>query len=160
MFDAVNYNTKVTDVQGNIIKRFFESLRWSDPIEDENGNPTPSSVIVPKVPYGDLMMMVDMAKKFVYKGSVTTPPCSTYVYWNVLRNVYPIPEEFVDQFKNQLKRGDKDGIEMSATGNWRVIQDYDFHNAKTMVSPYVINLYVDELIREYFIYNGYTKALE
>lgn len=28
-----------------------------------------------------------------------------------------------------------------------------------MVTPEVINLYVDELIRDYFIFNGYTDSL-
>jgi hypothetical protein len=36
------------------------------------------------------MMMVDTRNRWVYKGSVTTPPCATMVYWNVLTTVYPI----------------------------------------------------------------------
>jgi carbonic anhydrase len=36
------------------------------------------------------MMMVDMDDRWVYRGSVTTPPCTTQVYWNVLRTIYPI----------------------------------------------------------------------
>jgi carbonic anhydrase len=42
------------------------------------------------VTYGDLMQMVDSNNRWVYKGSVTTPPCGRFVYWNVLSTVYPI----------------------------------------------------------------------
>ena len=66
-------------------------------------------------------MMVNTRDRWVYKGSVTTPPCATYVYWNVLTTIYPIKQATLDSFKNQLKR--KDGLD--ATGNWREIQKLD-----------------------------------
>ena len=56
-------------------------------------------------------------------------------------------------------RGDTGDYDLSKTGNWRATQKYDLHNGKTMVTPEVINLYVDEMIREYFLYNGYDDAL-
>lgn len=64
------------------------------------------------------MMMADMNNRWVYKGSVTTPPCAENVYWNVLRTVYPLKQRHLDQFKNQLKRH-KGLLE---TGNYREIQ--------------------------------------
>jgi hypothetical protein len=72
---------------------------------------------VAEVPYGDLMNMVDTTRRWVYKGSVTTPPCDTYVYWNVLRSIYPVKQKHLDLFKQQLAR--TEGLE--GTGNWRVI---------------------------------------
>ena len=42
------------------------------------------------VTYGNLMNMVDMKNRWVYEGSMTTPPCAKTVYWNVLTTVYPI----------------------------------------------------------------------
>ena len=68
------------------------------------------------------MMMVDTDNRWVYKGSVTTPPCDYYVYWNVVRKVYPLRQKYLDQFLEQLKRG---GLEK--TGNNRVIQPYNGH---------------------------------
>jgi len=54
---------------------------------------------VARVPYGKLMMMVDYTNRWVYKGSVTTPPCAKYVFWNVLSTVYPISQKHLDLFK-------------------------------------------------------------
>jgi carbonic anhydrase len=52
--------------------------------------------------YGDLIDMVDTNNRYVYKGSVTTPPCGQSVYWNVLSKVYPVSQATVDAFKNQM----------------------------------------------------------
>ena len=79
--------------------------------------------MVPLVPYGDLMMMVDTDNRWIYKGSVTTPPCDTFVYWNVLQRVFPIKQRHLDQFLLQLKRGKLDVI-----GNYRETQELDLHN--------------------------------
>ena len=63
-----------------VIDTFFETLDLSNQNDPK----------VNLVTYGDLMMMADMNNRWVYKGSVTTPPCDTFVYWNVLTTVYPI----------------------------------------------------------------------
>lgn len=36
------------------------------------------------------MEMVDSKNRWIYLGSVTTPPWAKDVYWNVLRTIYPI----------------------------------------------------------------------
>lgn len=63
------------------------------------------------------MNMVNMNNRWVYKGSVTTPPCAKIVYWNVLRTIYPMRASDLTKFKNQLAR--TAGLE--TTGNWRLI---------------------------------------
>jgi hypothetical protein len=73
------------------------------------------------------MMMVDMDNRWVYKGSVTTPPCDTYVYWNVLQRVYPIKQMHLDQFKTQLKRGNLEEL-----GNYRMTMPIDEHDVKVI----------------------------
>jgi carbonic anhydrase len=50
------------------------------------------------VSFGDLMTMVDLEDRWVYKGSVTTPPCDSIVYWNVVKRVYPIKQKHLDLF--------------------------------------------------------------
>lgn len=108
----------VTDAMVATIDKFFDSLAWTQ----FQANP-----IVAEVPYGELMMMVDMDNRWTYKGSVTTPPCDTFVYWNVLRRVHPIKRKHLELFKGQLERG---GLEM--TGNYREVQPLNLHD------PYVI----------------------
>lgn len=82
IFSVDDYTAKVSNAEMEIIDRFFDSLR----MDTTTGNLIP----VTNVTYGDLMMMVNTKNRWVYRGSVTTPPCATYVYWNVLRDVYPI----------------------------------------------------------------------
>jgi hypothetical protein len=63
------------------------------------------------------MHSLNLHERWTYKGSVTTPPCKTNVYWNVARTIYPVKQRHVDLFKKQLAR--TDGLDK--TGNWRVI---------------------------------------
>jgi len=46
-----------------------------------------------------LMEALDWGNRYVYKGSLTTPPCDQYVYWNVIRRVYPVSAEVVRYFR-------------------------------------------------------------
>ena len=72
------------------------------------------------------MELVDFNNRWAYKGSLTTPPCTSFVYWNVLSTVYPIKAEHLEQFKTQLAKGE-DG-DLADLGNWRETQDIDNHN--------------------------------
>lgn len=79
IFDTKNYDKSVTTGQVAIIDKFFESLKYN-----EKNDPTAN------VAYGELLNAVDTNNRWVYKGSVTTPPCDKTVYWNVVKTVYPI----------------------------------------------------------------------
>lgn len=85
------------------------------------------------------MMMVNMRTRWSYKGSVTTPPCATTVYWNVVKTIYPIKQKHLDQFKKQMLRGtaanggsDKFGADVS---NWREIQPLGNRIVYHIVNP-------------------------
>ena len=69
-------------------------MDWDNKSKPEGEGPT-----VNLVTYGDLMSMVDFSNRWVYKGSVTTPPCAKKVYWNVLQTIYPIKKAHLDKFK-------------------------------------------------------------
>lgn len=118
IFSVDEYNVKLSPRERKVIDDFFDSLSWKNVTAD-------SSPIVPEITYGDLMMMVDMENRWVYRGSVTTPPCSTQVYWNVLRTIYPIRQKHLDQFRSILSLGKND---LAKSGNWRLIQKIDDHD--------------------------------
>jgi len=80
MFSVDNYNAKLTWAEEKIIDNFFENLRM-----DDLTNP-----VVDWTLYGDLLSLVNTDNRWVYRGSVTTPPCAQNVYWNVMTTVYPI----------------------------------------------------------------------
>ena len=125
MFSVNDYTAKVSEREEKVIDDFFDSLQW----EENTKNPK-----VPEVPYGDLMMMVDTDNRWVYRGSVTTPPCATIVYWNVVRKVYPIKQKHLDLYLAHLKRGKFD---LATTGNYRAIQAYDDHDLHIIEGGYI-----------------------
>lgn len=118
MFSLSDYDAELSTAQQQVIDAFFEGLKW----DDESG-----SVVSDMILYGDLMEMVDSNNRWSYKGSVTTPPCDTYVYWNVLQTIYPISKKHLDLFVNkQLAQGEEG--KLPEFGNYREIQQVDEHN--------------------------------
>ena len=91
LFSVEDYTSNLSWSEQALIDTFFDTLKWSDLSDD---GPT-----VDLITYGNLMELVDTNNRYIYKGSVTTPPCATYVYWNVLSIVYPISARHVKLFK-------------------------------------------------------------
>lgn len=122
IFSVDSYTADLDESERAIIDSFFDSLNLES-LDDP---------IVDMALYGDIMMMVDSDNRYVYSGSVTTPPCATSVYWNVMSTVYPISEYHVELFKQQLERANQGTLR--ETGNWREIQDVDYHNVMKVTS--------------------------
>ena len=98
-----------------MIDKFFDSLQL-----DKQNDP-----ISANIPFGQLMATVNTNQRWIYKGSLTIPPCTKTVMFNVLSTVYPIKERHLKLFRQQLARN---GLEK--TGNWRLVQpinDQDVH---------------------------------
>ena len=120
IFSVNKSNIKLNETEQKVIDDFFDSLQW---------NVTAKDPVVAEVPFGNLMMMVNTKERWVYKGSLTRPPCSTYVYWNVLTTIYPIKQSVLDNFKKQLNRTSTD---LMKSGNYREIQKLDKQDPKVL----------------------------
>jgi hypothetical protein len=122
IFSVDNYTADLDQWEIQVIDNFFEKLDWTQDRTDPK---------VDEVMYGQLMRLVDTKNRWVYRGSVTTPPCATKVYWNVVRKVYPVKQKYVDLFNKQLARGTNN---LRGTGNWREIQEYsrDYHDLRVI----------------------------
>lgn len=121
--DSAYYSARVAEnpEQVKIIDDFFDSLNWD---KTNTAGALIDTKSTNKVLYGNLMMMVNMRTRWTYTGSVTTPPCSTTVYWNVVKTIYPIKQRHLNQFKNQMQRGTASGSDKfgPSVTNWRLIQ--------------------------------------
>jgi len=85
-----NYDESIDVENIDVIDTFFESLKWIE----QRTNPR-----VEEVQFGKLLMMLNTWDRWIYKGSVTTPPCDKFVYWNVLNTVYPIKKKYISLFE-------------------------------------------------------------
>lgn len=116
MFSVNDYNVKLSRAEEILIDTFFETLDWS------KTDPT-----VNLVTFGDFMNMVNMNNRWIYAGSMTIPPCTKAVYWNVLHAVYPIKKRHLDLFKTKMAdaRLPSDNQKNAFTnGNYRATQPY------------------------------------
>ena len=49
------------------------------------------------------MNMVDFDNRYAFIGSLTTPPCTRDVYFNVLSTIYPVRQEDLDAYNDRLR---------------------------------------------------------
>lgn len=99
MFDTKRYNVNIVDNDlTRAIDEFFMALKWDQDTQDP---------IVDEIPFDKLMSQVNMKDRWIYRGSKTSPPCDTFVYWNIPRDVLPLKPEYLRRFKEQLKKTPK-----------------------------------------------------
>lgn len=149
MFDVDDYDPSISAEDRKIIDKFFDSLGFGNipPSGKAKGHVLTTNA---SVPYGDLMKMNNFASRWVYTGSLTTPPCSVGVYFQVVDRVLPISQRHYDAYIKQQREyvqqaytladgADKhkignftQGRRLDVTGNWRVTQPIDNHNVTYM----------------------------
>jgi len=79
------YDRAIDPVSNKTMQDFFRQLKFEDH-EDK---------IAPSLLIGDLLNSLNFEDRWTYKGGFSEPPCDNYVYWNVLRTIYPIE---IDRF--------------------------------------------------------------
>lgn len=148
MFDVDDYDPSVTPDEKKVINDFFDSMNFGNvpPTGKASGHELNGTA---EVPFGDLMRIANFANRWVYTGSLTTPPCTVGVYFQVVDRVLPISKKHYDLYLMQQREYlqtsvmEKDGdahketpvdppIPLDVTGNWRVTQKIDDHNVTYM----------------------------
>jgi len=79
MFDVDDYDPSIKPEEIAVIDKFFDSLKFGNiPAGAAAGHVLDQKT---DIPYGDLNKIVDFAGRWVYTGSLTTPPCNVGVYF-------------------------------------------------------------------------------
>lgn len=86
IFDQELYDKNTTDRQKAYIDEFFDTLYFN----------LTTDTAPHYIPFGEFMEVLNSDERFVYQGSLTTPPCAYKIYWNVLTTVYPISKKHYD----------------------------------------------------------------
>lgn len=99
------------------------------------------SYIVPELALGELLANVNMANRWVYSGSLTTPPCYENVYWNVIQTVLPIKKHHFDYYYQTLQSKADPASKAATFGNYRTPRPATSHHKLIQVTgpePYPV----------------------
>ena len=81
------------------------------------------------------MQYIDASSRWTYDGSLTTPPYTPNVQWNVVTRVFPIKKKHLELFDKMLDRA---VAEIPDEGNFREIQPTtDKHNVRLVGVPFI-----------------------
>ena len=140
MFDVDDYDQSITPGEMKTVNEFFDSLKF------ENIPPTGKAekhVLNDNatVPLANLVGLQSGAGRWVYTGSLTTPPCTVGVFFQVYDRVLPISRKHLNMYLAQQREYSqdvvytKDGkqtasskVSLDKTGNWRVTNKVDNHD--------------------------------
>jgi hypothetical protein len=103
MFDVDDYDESVTPSEMGIINDFFDSFNMGNIPEDgkAKGHVLNDNA---SVPLGDFVNLMSNAGRWVYTGSLTTPPCTVGVYFQVYDRVLPISRKHLNLYLNQQRQ--------------------------------------------------------
>lgn len=117
MFDsdpkkAANVSKATVDA----IDNFFDNLMY-EKIDDAG-----KKIIADEIALGQLMAVLNLNDRFVYTGSLTTPPCYQKVFFNVLSTIYPIKKYHLDYYINVVKKRADPATKSAEKGNFRNVR--------------------------------------
>jgi hypothetical protein len=113
IFDQKEYDKNVPDKTVEAIDKYFDSLMMHQVIAGD------TYYGVDEVALGELMAFIDTSNRWVYSGSLTTPPCYENLYWNVVKTVYPIKPYHFAYYKKMLNAFVEDDSKVKDNGNYR-----------------------------------------
>lgn len=146
IFDTVDFDPTISPEDRKIIDNFFDSLNFESlpptvPGAAKSVAAGHSLNANASVPYGDLMRIVNFANRWVYIGSLTTPPCSIGVLHQVVDRILPISRRHMELYRKHqhahpqveyfeaqvaapgyVVKTDATNVPMDITGNWRETQ--------------------------------------
>lgn len=130
VFDTMYYDKDTTEETIAVVDKFFDSLQM-DKISPDGVMQLTS----PEIPLGELMSVVSTNKRWVYTGSLTTPPCSEKIYWNVAARILPMKPRHLQLFRSLLLgyKYKNNLSEMTMEGNFREIQEIKDQDPKLMI---------------------------
>jgi len=116
-FSVEDFDKTITERDNSTAQRFFEHLKF-----DDQGEP-----VVDIIGFGKIMEIIKMEHRWIYKGSETYPPCEQFVYWNVIKRIFPIKIEEFQKFRALMDTRKED---LGGAGNNRAIQPVNDHNIR------------------------------
>jgi len=115
IFDTTNYDKdKVSNATIEAIDKFFDNLMY-EKIDDAG-----KEIVADEIALGELMAVLNLNDRFVYTGSLTTPPCYEKIFFNMLSTVYPIKKYHLDYYKKIIQSRAKTEANVKTTGNHRL----------------------------------------
>jgi carbonic anhydrase len=125
--DAAKH-AKVNPEVVTAIDEFFDSLSLDKDVSTTN---------LAEVKLANLMKYADMNNRWSYKGSLTTPPCSKTVFFNVMRQVWPMKKKHLDSLHTLMKSHGNGAFFAKADGNHRVVQPVDTQDPVIITNEYI-----------------------
>lgn len=113
MFDTKKYDKGVSNATIAAIDKFFDNLMYE---KIDSGK----TIIADEIALGELMAALNLNDRFIYHGSLTTPPCYENLFFNVLSTVYPMKQYHLDYYKKVIQARAVDGSNVKTTGNHRL----------------------------------------
>lgn len=97
MFDLDDYDESITTDEMSTINSFFDSFSLGNIPESgkAKGHVLDDNTTVP---LGDFVNLMSSAGRWVYTGSLTTPPCTVGVYFQVYDRVLPISRKHLNLY--------------------------------------------------------------
>ena len=82
------------------------------------------------------MAFVDTKNRWVYSGSLTTPPCLENLYWNVVKTVYPIKPYHFAYYKKMMDALSDPDSKAKENGNYRKERPAAAEHKVKLIAPF------------------------